>query len=208
MFKWIWNSIASKFSSNPTAISTLNNEIHNMVITSASKIKVWNPDKYYPFAVNTKDEKIDKQFYQSDTIILYDLHDCYLAKHNIQFSRAKTLVVLYCEKNAVCYNMKQSVFPNVNTIYFCHSDPCDYQVPTRFEKAKWILHGTKTHLFESIPSNQLVLDDCTTTANYFKFMKDNQEPHIQWQGEWISGKEYEQIQKTFWGARLKELLNE
>lgn len=168
-----------------------------------SKLRVFNPDQYYPFKINDSFSQIDEQFYNSNTILLFGMFNGHLPR-NATFPKAKTLVVLSCSTSIVYHNVNKLLFPNVNTIYLCHSNPYSATVPTRFSQAKWITTESMNY-FKHIPSQQVTITE-HADKDYLQ-RTDHGKIQIKWQNEWVDSQYYQFMQHMFWGARLKELLH-
>jgi len=148
-------------------------------------------NKYYPFQINKINNTINNQFYNADTIILYNLSNhCRLPF--TKFTKAKTLVVLLCERNE--YN--SSMFPNLETIYLLHSHPCN--IVNRFPNhVKWIVTSGFNSYFKNTSNIQI---NDKAIREYYSYKNDQLQ--IKWLNNWIHKEEYETLQKIFWSGCL------
>ena len=114
-----------------------------------------------------------------------------------KFTKAKTLVILLCERNK--YNA--SMFPNVETIYFLHSNPCrSSQFPNH---VKWIVTSGFNSYFKNNINNTQIKD--SAIHEYYSYK--NGHLQIKWLNNWINKEEYESLQKIFWSGCLSTLIN-
>jgi len=158
--------------------------------------------KCYPYRTNEANPDIDARFFQSDTLLLYNLTDCYLPRTILP--KTKTLILLNCEKNAVYYCCKSTIFPNLTTIVFLNTHPCDFTVPRRFPHVTFITNEKHREL-NDVPLTQLQFDEKLVDTYYQKTrFQSEKEAKICIRKEWIPAKQYESSQETFWGARLLE----
>ena len=182
-------------------------DIANVIVEYAT-INLRMPSRFYPFMVlQSKHEQIVHSFETTQIFILFNLSDCHLA--NIQLNYVTTLILLNCEKNAVYYNCRPFMFPNVKTIILINSNPCNCAVVKRFsEETHWISNfGSEYYSYCKYHKEIKTIEQIYyqyTSYNHF----DRKDEKICYQGQWIEALEYERLQQKFWGWKLFEKLHE